>query len=91
MATPAPDYISVTADTLAKTGTGILYGVVVTTVLGAGAVTLYDSVTEANTPLLVIPASTAVGTMYHFPNGIRFKAGLYVGFASTGTINVQFR
>lgn len=90
MAAQAPGYISCTADTLAKSGTGVLYGITVTSALSAAAVTIYDSLTEANTALMVIPASTAAGGVVMFPQGIRFKTGLYIGFAGTGTVVVIF-
>lgn len=86
----APDYCVCTADTLVKSGTGVLYSVTVTAAMSAAATTLYDSTTEAGAALLVIPASTAAGTVYSFPQGVRFKTGLYAGFAGTGTICIAF-
>lgn len=87
----APDYVSVTADTLVKTGSGVLYSVTVTAAMSAAATTFYDSTTEAGTAILVVPASAAAGSVYSFPQGVRFKTGLYAGFAGTGTVCIAFR
>lgn len=91
MSAKAPDYVSVTGDALVKTGSGVLYSVTVTAAMSAAVTTFYDNTAESGTAILVIPASTAAGTVYAFPQGVRFRTGLYAGFAGTGTLCIAFR
>ncbi len=64
------------ANTVIKGSSGWLYHAIVTT-LGTAALTIYDNATtNSGTPLLVIPASAAVGTIYSFPSGARAVNGI---------------
>lgn len=60
------------------------HGYIVTTALGAGAVTLYDNTSAAGTAIDVIPASTAAGAFREC--AVPCTNGIYASFASTGTI-----
>lgn len=60
------------------------HGYVVTTTLGAGAITLYDSTSATGTAIDVIPASTAAGAFRDC--AIPCSNGIYASFASTGTV-----
>lgn len=64
------------ANTVIKNAPGWLYHAIVTT-LGTAGLTIYDNAsTNSGTPLLVIPASAAVGTIYSFPSGARAVNGI---------------
>lgn len=65
-------------------GARVYSGYVVTTVLGAGAVTLYDNTSAAGTVIDVIPAATVAGTKVDF--AVPCSLGIYASFASTGTV-----
>jgi membrane peptidoglycan carboxypeptidase len=71
--------------TIQKQG-GYYWGYIVTTVLGAGAVTLYDNVSAAGTVVDVIPASAAVGSTKVLATPVPLSVGLHAVFASTGTV-----
>jgi len=60
------------------------HGYVVTTALGAGAVTLYDNTSGTGTVIDVIPASTVVGSKVDC--AIPCSNGIYASFASTGGV-----
>lgn len=60
------------------------HGYVVTTVLGAGAITLYDNTSAAGTVIDVIPAATVAGIRVEC--AIPCSTGIYASFASTGTV-----
>ena len=82
-------YNNATASEAIKTGAGVAYGYIVTTVMSAAATTVYDNTAASGTVLFVIPASTAVG-VYQFPVGVKFNTGLYASFAGTGTVNFLY-
>jgi hypothetical protein len=84
---PVAQYVNLTADGVVANAPCIVYGYIVTTIIGAGTVTVYDNASAASgTALFVIPAATAVG-QYSFPVGVITTAGAYADFASTGTVN----
>lgn len=60
------------------------HGYMVTTAVGAGAVTVYDNTSAAGTIIDVIPASTAAGTYREC--AIPCVLGIYANFASTGAV-----
>ena len=76
-----------------KTGTGVVqshrgyyHGYIITTALGAGAITLYDNASAASgTVVNVIAASAPVGATI-FATPVPLDNGLYANFASTGTV-----
>ena len=64
------------ANTVIKGSAGWFYHAIITT-LGTAGLTIYDNATtNSGTPLLVIPASAAVGTIYSFPSGARAVNGI---------------
>lgn len=73
-----------------KAGPGRVNSVLVTTATASAATTIYDSAsTNSGTPLLVIPASTAAGTVYNVSlpalNGITVYSP-----GATGNITVGY-
>ncbi len=85
------NYTNCTADTLVKSGAGIVYGIIVTAALSAATVDIRDSTTAgAGTVLFTIPASAAVGTIIQFGTGIVVNSGIFADFNGTGTINVLY-
>lgn len=80
---------ALTATGAVKASAGRLLKVVVTTVLGAGAITIYDNAsTNSGTVLMVIPSTTAAGTVYDI--NLPAVNGIYASFASTGGITVGY-
>ena len=79
-----------TGDTLVYTGPCIVYGARVNVVIGASAIDLRDALSAgAGTVMLTIPALLAIGSGTDFGGvGCRFNTGLFVDFASTGTVTV---
>jgi hypothetical protein len=83
-----------TANTILKTGSGTLGRVLVTSVNGAAAITLYDASGPATgavtgTVIGVVPASAAAGTMYTL--GMPFENGLTISGASTnGALTISY-
>ena len=73
-----------TTGAIGAAGARKYHGYVVTTVVGAGAITLYDNTSAAGTVIDVIPASAAVGTLREC--AIPCSNGIYASFASTGTV-----
>lgn len=81
--------LGLTATGVVKPSAGRLLKIIVTTVLGAGAVTVYDNASAASgTVLMVIPSTTAAGTVYD----IQLPAvnGIYASFASTGGVTFGY-
>lgn len=77
----------------AATGTGTVvsgakyyYGYIVTTVIGAGTVTIYDNTAASGTVIDLIPAATAAGTRGVLPCPVPCSTGIHAVFASTGTV-----
>lgn len=93
MSSALPDSLALTATQAVKTGGGEFYGYNVTVVTATGAINFYDNTSAAGKVLASIPASTAVGSSFLPPNGLRFKTGLFVDFAggATGTVLVHFK
>lgn len=80
---------ALTASGVVKPSPGRLLKIIVTTVLGAGAVTVYDNAsTNSGTVLAVIAASAAAGTIADI--NLPAVNGIYVSFASTGGITVGY-
>ena len=80
---------SLSATGAVKASAGRLFKIVVTTVLGAGAVTVYDNPSAASgTILFVIPATTAAGTVYDI--NLPAVNGIYASFASTGAVTFGY-
>lgn len=78
--------VSLSANGAVETNRCYYYGYIVTTVLGAGAVTVYDNTAASGTAIDVIPASSAVGTKNLLTNPIPCFNGIFAGFASTGGV-----
>jgi len=80
---------SLTATGAVKTSAGRLLKVIVTTVLGAGAVTIYDNASAASgTILFVIPSTTAAGSVFDI--NLPAVNGIFASFASTGTVTFGY-
>ena len=85
------NYANCTADTLVKSGAGIVYGIIVTTALSAATIDIRDATSAGTgTILFTIPASATVGTIIQFGTGIVVNSGIYADFNGTGTINVLY-
>jgi hypothetical protein len=86
------NYTNCTADTLVKSGAGLVYGVIVTAALSAATIDIRDSTTAGGgTILFSIPASTAAGTIINFGGaGVTVNSGIFADFNGTGTINVLY-
>lgn len=82
---------NVTADTLIKTGPGVILGYVVHAATATNQIEIRDAVAAGGgTVRVTIPASTAVG-VYHFGGvGISCTAGIYLDFTGTGTVSVLY-
>ena len=79
--------IALTGTGAVKASTGSYYGYKVTTVLGAGVVTVYDNASAASgTVIDTIAATTAAGTTVILASPIPCSAGMYANFTSTGTV-----
>lgn len=93
MSTVNPETSAVTASVALRNTPGVFYGYNVTTVTATGAINFYDAASATGKVLASIPASTAVGTAFFPPHGIRFNTGLYVEFAggATGTVLVHHK
>lgn len=83
--------LSVTADTLIKTGGGYLKHVVATNVTAAGTLTIYDSTTETGTIIQQVTLAIS-NTPVWIPVEGAFTTGCYVGFDATlaGRVTVSF-
>jgi len=82
---------NLTADTLIKSGPGLVVGYVVHAATATNVIQIRDSTTAGGgTVRVTIPASTAVG-VYHFGGvGILCNAGIYLDFTGTGTVSVLY-
>ncbi len=84
--------VTVTGDTLIKTGRGTVHTVTFTpndAAATAGTITLFDNTAESGTallgPIAFIAAYAAPVTLIL---DAQYKTGLYVGFTTTADINV---
>lgn len=85
------DYKLVAADTLIKTGTGVLHSVTITcgdAAPTAGSVIIYDSLTETGTQILNHTFTTTPFAPVCAVIDAAFATGCYVGFTTTGDVNV---
>lgn len=82
--------LALTASGVCSNAAGYYKGCVVTTALGAGAITIYDNTSASGTVIDVIPASAAAGTKSVPPEPIKCSIGIYAAFASTGTALMLF-
>ncbi len=79
-------YFHVAADTLVKSGKGILHNLVLNGLTTAGDLTLYDSLTETGAVIAVLhldPTASISVQPINFSYGLKFKTGLYLGFDAT--------
>ena len=79
-------YFHVTADTLVRSGKGILHNLVLNGLTTAGDLTLYDSLTEGGTVIAVLhldPTTSISVQPINFNYGLKFSTGLYFGFDAT--------
>lgn len=90
MGTDATRKAAATGTGTVITKRGLLRSIIVTTVIGAGAITVYDNTSAAGTVMFSIPAAAPVGTVYSLDGGIPFDIGIHAVFASTGTVLFVF-
>lgn len=75
-----------TATGTVVTGACKYYGYIVTTIIGAGTVVIYDNTSAAGTVIDHIPAATAAGTRGVLAAPVPCSLGVHGVFASTGTV-----
>lgn len=78
------------ADTLVKTGTGILHALTFScndAAPTAGSIVVYDSVTEANAEIFNHTFTTTPFVPFSVELDVAFVDGLYVGFTTTADVN----
>lgn len=81
--------LRVTADTLVKTGAGVLGSLTFAqsdAAPTAGSITVYDSLTETGTVLYSETFTTTAFRGYTVNLNIAFETGLYVGFTTTADV-----
>lgn len=81
------EYKHVTADTLVRTGPGVLHSIVVNGLTTVGDATIYDNTAEAGTVIigilhLAVATSISVQPITLLYD-VRFTTGLYIGFDAT--------
>jgi len=83
-------YRNITADTLIKTGSGVVAGVVVNSHT-SGTIKLWDNTSAAGTVIVntyTFPAGSSVVT---FPKPLTFTAGLYADIGGTVDLTIVFK
>jgi len=83
--------LHVTADTLVKTGVGVLHSLTFAqtdAVPTAGTIIVYDNTAESGTILYSETFDTTVFRGYTVVLDISFTTGLYVGFTTTADVGV---
>lgn len=83
-------YRNITADTLIKTGSGTVYGVVVNSHT-SGTLKLWDNTSAASTVICntyTFPAGSSVIT---FPTAVEFYTGLYADVGGTVDITIIYK
>lgn len=83
--TPTAIYTNITADTLIKTGPGIVMAIVVNTHT-TGSIILYDNTSAAATKI-INGYAYATGSQV-IPLGIRFNTGLFADITGTQDITI---
>jgi hypothetical protein len=83
-------YANITADTLVKTGFGIVAGFIVNSHT-SGTLKLYDN-TSAAAPLIINTFTFPTGSgVYEFPEEVAFNTGLYADIGGTVDITIIYR
>ena len=83
--------INVAADTLVKSGPGVLHTLTFAQTDAAptaGSIIVYDNTTESGTKLFEWNLTTAVFTPFTVTLDVAFSIGLYVGFTTTADVAV---
>jgi len=93
MSAKTPESSACTGTVALRSGAGVFYGYNVTTVTATGAINFYDALSATGKVLASIPATTAVGTVFWPPQGIKFGIGLFVDYVggATGTVLVHHK
>lgn len=87
---PSYQPLLVTADTLVKTGVGVLHTLTFTcndAVPTAGSIIVYNSLTETGTQIYNETFTTTPFRGYSVVLDVAFDTGLYVGFTTTADVN----
>lgn len=87
----AYNYQMVAADTLIKTGTGVLHSLTFScddAAPTAGSIIVYDAVTETGTEIFNHTFTTTPFVPTSVVLDVAFKTGLYIGFTTTADVNV---
>lgn len=84
----AAKYTNLSASALIKTGTGVVYGLVVNS-HSSGTLKLWDNTSAATTVLLnTITFAAGSGIVVALPVGIQFGVGLYATIGGTADITI---
>lgn len=84
-------YLLATADTLVKTGTGVLHSVTFTpndATPTAGSIILYDNTAESGAQILNWNIAATAFVPITVVLDVEFLSGLYIGFTTTADVNV---
>lgn len=82
-------YANITASSLIKTGTGIVYGFTVNSHTN-GTLKLWDNTSAATTVLVNTYTFPAGSSVVVFPNAFAFKTGLYATIGGTADITISY-
>lgn len=84
-------YAQATADVQVKSGAGFVHSITISqadVAPTAGTITLYDSLTEANTIIFQEYVTTGVFSAHSCILDVSFSTGLYLGFNGPADVNV---
>lgn len=84
------EYTRITADTLIRTGTGLIAGMIVASHT-SGTIKLWDNTSAAGEVLLNTYTFAAGSQIITFPQPIRFGAGLYADIGGTVDITLIWK
>lgn len=87
----AYEYSLVAADTLVKSGVGVLHSLTITcndAAPTAGSIIVYDSLSETGTQIFNHTFTTTPFAPLSVVLDVSFKTGLYIGFTTTNDVNV---
>ena len=84
-------YVLLTGDSLVKSGGGVLHSISFSpndAVPTAGTIIVYDNDSEAGTQIFNWSVAATAFIPFTIVLDVIFSTGLYVGFATTGDVNV---
>ena len=80
------EYAHVAADSLIRTGQGVLHSIVLNGLTTFGDATVYDNTAESGTVIAVLHLNTGASVSVQpitLLYDVKFKTGLYIGFDGT--------